>query len=382
MISIITLCCVIAQTLIAIFLFNILKLKDDFEKTLNAMLIILFFHLGTKFFILVIVKDTFLYDHNASGFGLSYGPLLYIATHIFTRNQLSMRSVFVHMVPFIICTLVYFINGAGYLFHTISPGFINEYSFVYQWFVGTSLLIYPVLSLLKIRNEVYRPLVSEIFQLKLLKNIAVVMLVGIVAGLSTALIHYIKRGYHDFDIRLIPYICLAVIPILILRYKMQALVSPVVKTVTEAQPVPVTEESIISSEKRYKKSALDEQMMNQYEVSLTKFMQKSKIYLEAEISLEELSDKTKIPKHHLTQLLNERFGKNFYTFINEYRIGEAMERLKNPDTDTSILSLAFDCGFNSKSSFNNYFKKVTGLTPSAFRKEQNFQLSEDDHLSR
>jgi len=286
------------------------------------------------------------------------------------------------MIPFVICTLIYFINGAGYLFHTISPGFINDYSFVYQWFVAASLLIYPLLSLLILRNKNYIPLVSEIFQLNLLKNIAVVMLVGIIAGLSTALIHYIKTGYHDFDIRLIPYICLAVIPILILRYKMQALVSPVVKTVTEEQLVPASEESITSSEKRYKKSALDEQMMDQYEVSLTKFMQKSKIYLEAEVSLEELSDKTKIPKHHLTQLLNERFGKNFYTFINEYRIGEALEKLKSPDIDISILSLAFDCGFNSKSSFNNYFKKVTGLTPSAYRKEQNFQLSEDNHLSR
>src|SRR5258705_9829479 len=119
MISIITLSCVIAQTLIAIYLFNILKFKDDFEKTLNAILVILFFHLGTKFFILVILKDPFLYDHNASGFELSYGPLLYIAAHIFTRNQLPMRSVLFHIARFVLCTLIYFVNGVAHLFHTI-----------------------------------------------------------------------------------------------------------------------------------------------------------------------------------------------------------------------------------------------------------------------
>jgi AraC-like DNA-binding protein len=75
-------------------------------------------------------------------------------------------------------------------------------------------------------------------------------------------------------------------------------------------------------------------------------------------------------RHHLTQLLNEKVEKNFYTFINEYRIGEAIDRLNDPSLQVNILSLAFDCGFNSKSSFNNYFKKITGHTPTSYRKQQ------------
>jgi AraC-like DNA-binding protein len=82
-------------------------------------------------------------------------------------------------------------------------------------------------------------------------------------------------------------------------------------------------------------------------------------------------------RHHLTQLLNEKLEKNFYSFINEYRIGEAIDRLNDPALQVNILSLAFDCGFNSKSSFNNYFKKITGSTPTAYRKQRLERLIPD-----
>jgi AraC-like DNA-binding protein len=154
---------------------------------------------------------------------------------------------------------------------------------------------------------------------------------------------------------------------------------------TPALPPPVLNIPVIIEEKQperhYKKSALDTPMMDEYEHALVNFMRKTKIYLEAEISLEGLSAKVNIPKHHLTQLLNERFKKNFYAFINEYRIAEAIEKLKDPDTDDSILSLAYDYGFNSKSSFNNYFKKLTGATPSMYRKEYLLRVAEESHVS-
>jgi AraC-like DNA-binding protein len=377
MISIIILSCIIAQIVIAIYLFNILKLKNDFERTLNAILVILLFHLGTKFFILVVLKNTFLYENNASGFGLSYGPLLYIAARIFVQKPLGFRPVLFHMAPFVAGTLIYFVNGAGYLFHTIPPAFIYDYGFIYQWFVGASLLVYPVLSVLLLKELNPARDIPLRFQFRLLKNISALMLFGITSGLSGALIHYIKTGYHDFDVRLIPYICLAALPFLILRYKLQELVSPISRAPAQQNAEPLSDENIGSSEKRYKKSAMDEPMMDKYEGSLTKFIEKTKIYLEPELSLEELSVKSGIPKHHLTQLLNEKFQKNFYLFINEYRIAEAVEKLKN-NSSVNILSLAYDCGFNSKSSFNNYFKKVTGFTPSAFRKEHNLQPLNDE----
>jgi len=378
MISIIAISCILAQTAIAIYTFNILRLKDGFEQLLNILLVILFFHLGTKLFILIALKDSFLYSHNATGFGLSYGPLTYLTALTLLHRRPSIRSICGHMLPFSLFTLLYFTGCAGYLFHILPAGFITGYAQWYHWLVISSLFIYPaaVLQLLykSASGEAQPPAAGT----KLLKQMACIMLIGVALGLSTTTLRIIRTGLYDFDLRLIPYICFTPLPFMILRYKIRTVQQ------TEDDPagknaIPVA--SILPKEKQYKKSALDDQMMYQYELSLIQFMEKSKIYLEAGVSLEVLSEKCRIPKHHLTQLLNEKFEKNFYTFINEYRINEAIEKLKNPDIEVSILSLAYDCGFNSKSSFNSYFKKVTNLTPSAYRKVQVPLPFEEDQLA-
>ncbi len=77
---------------------------------------------------------------------------------------------------------------------------------------------------------------------------------------------------------------------------------------------------------------------------------------------------TGIPRHYITQILNEKHKKNFFTFINEYRVKEVIERLIDPRyRHYTILAIAFDSGFNSKTTFNSIFKTQTGLTPSEFR---------------
>jgi AraC-like DNA-binding protein len=364
MTSSIVLSSIIVQAIISLYLFNTLKSKDDFEKTLGIMFIILIFHLGTKFFILTVLKDHLLYTNNATGFGMSYGPLLFIMARSFVKKPLARQSVLIHMLPFVIFTLLYFINEGLYFLKVIPSGFIKQYSPFYQWLTLASLVIYPLTT-----NQLldkYSPARAEPAESRahILRAMTYVMFLGTTLGLLIALVHIVRTGNTDFDLRLVPYLCLSILPALILRYKIRAAVS---KTHIQ-EPTIVDAEQRDEREQHYKKSALDAQMIDQYEVTLKKFMDKSKVYLETEISLETLSARVKIPKHHLTQLLNERLKKNFYAFINEYRIKEAIRRLENAKADENILSLAYDCGFNSKSSFNNYFKKITGLTPSMYRK--------------
>ena len=366
MISTIVLSCIIVQITVALYLFNCLQLKDDFEKKLNAILIVLVFHLGTKFFILTVLKNTFLYHNNATGFGLAYGPLLYIMARSYVKQALPFRSILLHLLPFSLCTLAYFIIGAGYVLKIIPGHFVTIYAPGYQCLATLSLCIYPIVTYNILHKYASNKNPLQQYKERLLTQMAYVLLAGVLLGTIVACIHLAHHGTVDFDLRLIPYICLAAWPVLIVRYKMVSATAPAPVFV----PIAVLpQENQKQPEKQYRKSALDKQMMDQYEMLLRKFMGKSKIYLETEISLEGLSASVNIPKHHLTQLLNERFKKNFYVFINEYRINEAIEKLKDPGTGDSILSLAYDCGFNSKSSFNNYFKKVTGYTPSMYRKE-------------
>ncbi|MBV6655045.1 MAG: AraC family transcriptional regulator, partial [Mameliella sp.] len=70
----------------------------------------------------------------------------------------------------------------------------------------------------------------------------------------------------------------------------------------------------------------------------------------------------------LSAIINSCLGKNFHDFVNEYRIEEVKRRILDPAYDHwSLLGIALDCGFNSKSTFNRIFKKFTGYTPRAFK---------------
>lgn len=122
------------------------------------------------------------------------------------------------------------------------------------------------------------------------------------------------------------------------------------------------------SQEKYIKSGLKETQADKYLKKLIAYMETGKPYLNGDLSIHDLSRKTGIPRHHITQVLNEKYGRNFFTFINEYRVKEVIERFGDPKYDHfTILAIAFDAGFNSKTTFNSFFKSQTGMTPSEFR---------------
>lgn len=99
-------------------------------------------------------------------------------------------------------------------------------------------------------------------------------------------------------------------------------------------------------------------------------METDKPYLDRDLSIHDLASITGIPRHHITQVLNEKHGKNFFTFINEYRVKEVISRFGDPvNNNYTILAIAYDSGFNSKTTFNSIFKVQTGMTPSEFREK-------------
>ncbi|MDY0198938.1 MAG: helix-turn-helix domain-containing protein, partial [Tenuifilaceae bacterium] len=121
---------------------------------------------------------------------------------------------------------------------------------------------------------------------------------------------------------------------------------------------------------KYTGTFLKESDIENYVSKLKLFMATEKPYLEANLSLPELAKKIEIPSHHLSRVINEHFGVNFFDFVNQYRIEEVKSRISNPDFENlSFLGIAYDSGFNTKSAFNRVFKKMTGLTPSEYKKK-------------
>lgn len=101
---------------------------------------------------------------------------------------------------------------------------------------------------------------------------------------------------------------------------------------------------------------------------LHQVMSKEKLFRNPELSLTSLSKAVGISERSISETLNGHLNKNFYQFVNEYRVLDVQEKLADPENShLKILSLAFDAGFNSKATFNRLFKSYTGLTPKEFK---------------
>lgn len=116
-------------------------------------------------------------------------------------------------------------------------------------------------------------------------------------------------------------------------------------------------------------NSLSKNTAEHYE-KLLQLMQKEKLYRNPDLNMDLLAEKTQLSNGYLSQIINQKEGKNFYEFVNTYRIEEVKAHLADPQfAHYSILGIGLEAGFKSKSTFNAAFKKLTGQTPSAFRNQ-------------
>lgn len=116
-------------------------------------------------------------------------------------------------------------------------------------------------------------------------------------------------------------------------------------------------------------SSLDIKEIEALKLKLEYVFENDKPYLDQDLTLKKLSDTIDITDKKLSTLLNQYMNISFYDYINKYRVEAFKEKMKSKDNEKySLLGLAYDCGFNSKSSFLRIFKKETELTPSKYKK--------------
>jgi AraC-like DNA-binding protein len=129
-------------------------------------------------------------------------------------------------------------------------------------------------------------------------------------------------------------------------------------------------EYITEPKTKYAGMPLKDTDAEQYVSKIKHFMSTQKPYLDANLTLAQLATNLQIPSHILSRVINERFELNFFDFINQYRIEEVKAKISEPKYDNlSLLGIAFESGFNTKSAFNRVFKKIVGMTPSEYKNE-------------
>jgi AraC-like DNA-binding protein len=119
--------------------------------------------------------------------------------------------------------------------------------------------------------------------------------------------------------------------------------------------------------KKYPKSSLTEETSQNLHKSLIQLMTEGALYRKSDLSISDLSSKLGVHPNYLSQIINQQEKKNFYDFVNTYRVEEFKRMIATQKSQQyTLLALAYDCGFSSKSSFNRCFKKATGQTPSEY----------------
>lgn len=104
--------------------------------------------------------------------------------------------------------------------------------------------------------------------------------------------------------------------------------------------------------------------LDQWRTRLQKHLEEKRPYLDPNLTLGELAKQLRTNTSVLSKVINQGFGQNFNDLINSYRVAAVEERLKKGDhQQLTLLSIAFDCGFNSKATFNRAFRKFRGKSP-------------------
>lgn len=131
------------------------------------------------------------------------------------------------------------------------------------------------------------------------------------------------------------------------------------------------QESPDRDERKYERSGLTKDRAQFLHKKLIGLMETKKPFTDSNLKLNQLAKMVSTSPNYLSQVINEEGQQNFYDFVNGYRIEEAKKMIVDPAHEKmTILSIAYEVGFNSKSAFNTSFKKYTGMTPTQFKKSQ------------
>jgi len=301
-----------------------------------------------------------------------YGPFLYLYVQIYMTGDTTFKPIdYLHFAPFILYNLLlipfYIQSGPEKLaYHqeviSEAPGFWLSLGLVFKII---SLPVYLVLALVLLKRHGKN--ISQLFahteqiDLKWLKYliwsmavvgllVLVLSVVKIASGGSFETEKYIFSAA-TFWIFGIGFYGLKQAPIFVgpSIHKDDALQASKTKT------------------RAYEKNKIKESDADRYQQLLLQYMKTDKPYLKNKLTLDQLAEAIEIPSHHLSQLLNERLGQNFFDFINRYRIDEFKSQIGIPENQNlTLLGIALNCGFNSKATFNRIFKKHTGFTPTEY----------------
>jgi AraC-like DNA-binding protein len=321
--------------------------------------------------IFALINSTLLEMYSFPFVAFTYGPLLLLYVKFMTNpdrkfNWLSL----IHFIPFLVFFTVSVIFRSQPMMEDLRKFFIPDrfisLRIVYSTCFFLSVTVYSALTFVEIKKHQQNlknliSYTSGVITLNWLKIVSISFYTAYVVLFILGGINMIGN-YIPFD----PYFVLfCFIALFSFVYSFYGIKQPVIFGQE------LKSESIDKKEtEKYVRSGLKQEQAQDYLQRLIVYVEDNKPYLNRDLNINDLALMTGIQRHNITQVLNENHKKNFFTFINEYRVKEVIERFSDTKFNHyTILAIAYDAGFNSKTTFNSIFKNHTGLTPSKFREK-------------
>lgn len=356
------------QALTAVALLQSSKTRSKADLLLILLLCSIAAHLAIKFFIYSFVEDHQVRTQMNTFIGFCYGPLLYLYACRQRDPDFIPASRWYVFLPFIGGAVGY-LTVVSVLQWSADAGYavLKVYNDTTTWAMTAFSFLFPVLAL-----RIARDLADKPQEKKLITGISYLFMgIGVLSLLFTAAKQFGLVAVPPVICRDMVYSLLVIICLVIIRYKYVGIMGgqPVKATIPASETVTSEQEPPVAAARKNQLSANEHQQLLQ---SLETYLQQTKIFTDAELSLDKLARGSGLNKHHISETLNSYAGKSFYQFISEWRIRRAMEQMRfmtEKALPVNVLTLAYDCGFKAKSSFNQYFKKIAGVTPTEYIKE-------------
>lgn len=301
---------------------------------------------------------------------LLHGPFLFLYTIALTKGKLPIRKSYHHFISFAIAfflTLPFLLldnDKKIYVYQNEGEGY-KILSITIFFGILISGIIYIFLSLSALKK--HRSLIKDNFSY--IERINLEWLYRLIIGLSCV---WILVFFADEEV-IFTSVVLFVVLIGYFGIKQvgiftnqRELESPFSETTIEVSELNVDPKMNV----KYEKSFLKENQTKDIHKRLVLLMTEKKLYQTPELTLNIVSEELNIHPNTLSQVINSVEQKNFFDYVNTLRIEEFKHRITNPANHKyTLLSLAYECGFNSKTSFNRNFKNLTGKSPSEYLKE-------------
>lgn len=305
--------------------------------------------------------------------GLLLGPLLYLYIYLLTQGK-TPKYFLLHLIPFALYVLSIIPFYALSASEKIAFGetiFLNKQqstlALTIQVVRSVHVMVYIISGLLLIKrfDKLLENNFSETKKIDLRKCQDLLRLFFVICLVS--IIIFIAGFFIPFHLVMANNLVGLAISILIYILAYMSWSRPEFK-VQQLVPLSVEQNSDYTEEKSRSTLHLSDERYQKLSNQLEKLIVDDKVYLESELSLAQLSEKLRIQPYQTSELISRQYQESFFDLINRNRIDEVKRRLHDPAfSHLSILGVALDCGFNSKSSFNTAFKKFTGQTPSQYR---------------